>query len=145
MEITGGRHHRRSYVLRRPDADGESRRAHGRGRERRGGSLSALHIGRSRSANFVRAALDGFRAGHPARAAGPARRPRRAPAKAASARTSREAASPLARPLAPAEVDRLADEIADVASHIDAAEHRLLTLIRRFDEGAGWGLMSIGV
>jgi hypothetical protein len=51
----------------------------------------------------------------------------------------------LAPPLAPAEVDRLADEIADVASHIDAAEHRLLTLIRRFDEGAGWGLMSIGV
>jgi hypothetical protein len=44
----------------------------------------------------------------------------------------------LARPLAPAEVDRLADEIAEVASLIDAAEHRLLTLIRRFDEGSGW-------
>jgi hypothetical protein len=40
--------------------------------------------------------------------------------------------------LAPAEVDRLADEIAEVASLIDAAEHRLLTLIRRFDEGSGW-------
>jgi len=40
--------------------------------------------------------------------------------------------------LAPADVDRLADEIAEVASHIDAAEHRLLTLIRRFDEGEGW-------
>ena len=36
------------------------------------------------------------------------------------------------------EVDRLADEIAEVASLIDAAEHRLLTLIRRFDEGSGW-------
>jgi len=43
-----------------------------------------------------------------------------------------------APPLAPAEVDRLADEIAEVASLIDAAEHRLLTLIRRFDEGRGW-------
>ena len=44
----------------------------------------------------------------------------------------------LCLPLAPADVDRLADEIAEVASHIDAAEHRLLTLIRRFDDGAGW-------
>ncbi|MBM4246233.1 MAG: DUF222 domain-containing protein [Deltaproteobacteria bacterium] len=44
----------------------------------------------------------------------------------------------LAPPLAPAEVDRLADEIAEVASLIDTAEHRLLTLIRRFDEGSGW-------
>jgi len=44
----------------------------------------------------------------------------------------------LAPPLAPAEVDRLDDEIAEVASLIDAAEHRLLTLIRRFDEGSGW-------
>jgi len=44
----------------------------------------------------------------------------------------------LAPPLAPAEVDRLADEIAEVASLIDAAEHRLLTLIRRFDESSGW-------
>ena len=44
----------------------------------------------------------------------------------------------LAPPLAPADVDRLADEIAEVASLIDAAEHRLLTLIRRFDEGSGW-------
>ena len=41
-------------------------------------------------------------------------------------------------PLAPADVDRLADEIAEVASHIDAAEHRLLALVRRFDEGSGW-------
>jgi len=44
----------------------------------------------------------------------------------------------LAAPLAPTEVDRLADEIAEVASLIDAAEHRLLTLICRFDEGSGW-------
>jgi hypothetical protein len=44
----------------------------------------------------------------------------------------------IAPPLAPADVDRLADEIAEVASHIDAAEHRLLTLIRRFDESSGW-------
>jgi len=44
----------------------------------------------------------------------------------------------LAPPLPPADVDRLADEIAEVASLIDAAEHRLLTLIRRFDEGSGW-------
>ena len=44
----------------------------------------------------------------------------------------------LALQFAPADVDRLADEIAEVAPHIDAAEHRLLTLIRRFDEGSGW-------
>ncbi|MBY0279420.1 DUF222 domain-containing protein, partial [Candidatus Binatia bacterium] len=50
----------------------------------------------------------------------------------------RAALEHLAQPLAPAEVDRLADEIAEVASLIDAAEHRLLTLIRRFDEGSGW-------
>ena len=46
--------------------------------------------------------------------------------------------APTAAPLALAEVDRIADEIAEVASHIDAATHRLLTLIRRFDEGSGW-------
>jgi hypothetical protein len=43
-----------------------------------------------------------------------------------------------APPLPIADVDRLADEIAEVASHIDAATYRLLTLIRRFDEGSGW-------
>jgi hypothetical protein len=37
-----------------------------------------------------------------------------------------------------AEVDRLADEIAELAAHLDAATHRLLTLIRRFDTGSGW-------
>ena len=47
-------------------------------------------------------------------------------------------ASQPAPALAPADIDRLADEIAEVASHIDAAEHRLLTLIRRFDDGSGW-------
>lgn len=41
-------------------------------------------------------------------------------------------------PLAPADVDQLADEIAELSSHLDAATHRLLTLIRRFDEGSGW-------
>ena len=43
-----------------------------------------------------------------------------------------------APPLPPAAVDRLADEIAELSSHIDAATHRLLTLIRSFDEGSGW-------
>ena len=43
-----------------------------------------------------------------------------------------------ARPLPPADVDRLADEIAELSSHLDAATHRFLTLIRRFDEGEGW-------
>jgi len=42
------------------------------------------------------------------------------------------------QPLPPATVDRLADEIAALSSQIDAATHRLLTLIRRFDEGSGW-------
>jgi hypothetical protein len=45
---------------------------------------------------------------------------------------------PPSRPLPPADVDRLADEIAELSSHLDAATHRLLTLIRRFDEGSGW-------
>ncbi|MEW6269253.1 MAG: DUF222 domain-containing protein [Thermodesulfobacteriota bacterium] len=39
-----------------------------------------------------------------------------------------------------AAADELANEIAEVASHIDAATHRLLTLIRRFDEGGGWAV-----
>jgi hypothetical protein len=37
------------------------------------------------------------------------------------------------------EVDRLADEIAELSAHIDAATHRFLTLIARFDELEGWG------
>jgi hypothetical protein len=37
------------------------------------------------------------------------------------------------------EVNRLADEIAELSAHIDAATHRFLTLIARFDELEGWG------
>jgi hypothetical protein len=37
-----------------------------------------------------------------------------------------------------AEVDRLADEIAELSAHLEAATHRLLELIRRFDAGSGW-------
>jgi hypothetical protein len=44
------------------------------------------------------------------------------------------------RQLPPIDADRLADEIAEVASHIDAATHRLLSLIRRFDEDGGWAV-----
>ena len=36
------------------------------------------------------------------------------------------------------DVDALADRIADTAAHLDAATHRLLTDIRRFDEASGW-------
>ena len=36
------------------------------------------------------------------------------------------------------DTDRLGDEIAELAAHLDAATHRLLTLIRRFDEARGW-------
>ena len=37
------------------------------------------------------------------------------------------------------EVNQLADEIAEASAYIDAATHRLLTGIRRFDEAEGWG------
>jgi hypothetical protein len=37
-----------------------------------------------------------------------------------------------------AEADRLAEEIAELSAHLDAATHRLLELIRRFDAGSGW-------
>src|SRR5262245_44381080 len=37
-----------------------------------------------------------------------------------------------------AESDRLADEIAELSAHVDAATQRLLELIRRFDAGSGW-------
>src|SRR5262245_42718243 len=40
--------------------------------------------------------------------------------------------------LSPSEVDALADQIADVAAHIDAATHELLTRIRLFDQVGGW-------
>jgi Domain of unknown function (DUF222) len=38
-----------------------------------------------------------------------------------------------------ADTERLADEIAELAAHLDAATHRFLTLIGRFDESEGWG------
>jgi Domain of unknown function (DUF222) len=37
-----------------------------------------------------------------------------------------------------AELERLGDEIAELAAHLDAATARLLGLIREFDERAGW-------
>jgi hypothetical protein len=40
--------------------------------------------------------------------------------------------------LSPTEIDALADDIAVTASRIDAATHRLLTLIRAFDRAGGW-------
>ena len=40
--------------------------------------------------------------------------------------------------LSPAAIDALADDIAEVAAHIDAAVHRLLVLIREFDRVGGW-------
>lgn len=36
------------------------------------------------------------------------------------------------------DTDRLGDEIAELAAHLDAATHRLLTLLRRFDAAGGW-------
>ena len=46
--------------------------------------------------------------------------------------------------LAPAvrEADGLADEIAELSAHLDAATHRFLTLIRRFDDLRGWGMQG---
>ena len=40
--------------------------------------------------------------------------------------------------LPPTEIDALGDDIAVTAAHIDAATHRLLTLIREFDRAGGW-------
>lgn len=37
------------------------------------------------------------------------------------------------------DTERLADEIAELAAHLDAATHQLLTLIGRFDESEAWG------
>ena len=36
------------------------------------------------------------------------------------------------------DTDRLGDEIAELSAHLDAATHRLLMLIRQFDEAGGW-------
>ena len=38
-----------------------------------------------------------------------------------------------------AELERLGDEIAELAAHLDAATARLLDLIREFDARGGWG------
>src|SRR6185503_7013219 len=38
----------------------------------------------------------------------------------------------------PTDMERLGDEIAELSAHLDAATHRFLTLIRRFDEAGGW-------
>jgi Domain of unknown function (DUF222)/HNH endonuclease len=38
-----------------------------------------------------------------------------------------------------AQLERLGDEIAELAAHLDAATARLLDLIREFDERGGWG------
>ena len=37
------------------------------------------------------------------------------------------------------ELERLGDEIAELAAHLDAATARLLDLIREFDTRGGWG------
>ena len=39
-----------------------------------------------------------------------------------------------------AKLERLGDEIAELAAHIDAATYRLLVLIREFDQREGWGV-----
>src|SRR5438067_3797189 len=44
----------------------------------------------------------------------------------------------LATPHPAAELDRLGDEIAELAAHLDAATARLLELIREFDARGGW-------
>jgi hypothetical protein len=44
----------------------------------------------------------------------------------------------LPTPQAAAELDRLGDEIAELAAHLDAATARLLALIREFDARGGW-------
>ena len=47
-------------------------------------------------------------------------------------------ATPAALATPAAEADRLADEIAELSAHLDAATHRLLELVRCFDAGSGW-------
>ena len=37
------------------------------------------------------------------------------------------------------ELERLGDEIAELAAHLDASTARLLDLIREFDARGGWG------
>ena len=45
----------------------------------------------------------------------------------------------VATPETSAELDRLWDQIAELAAHLDAATARLLDLIREFDARGGWG------
>ena len=55
--------------------------------------------------------------------------------------SSPTASSPAARTSVPfADLERLGDEIAELAAHIDAATYRLLVLIREFDQREGWGV-----
>lgn len=42
------------------------------------------------------------------------------------------------QPSAKVELEALGDQIAEMAAHIDAAMHRLLTAIREFDQANGW-------
>ena len=42
--------------------------------------------------------------------------------------------------LALAELDRLGDEIAELAAHLEVATARLLDLIREFDARGGWNI-----
>jgi hypothetical protein len=53
--------------------------------------------------------------------------------------------SPTLEPLLPPQPDpkllvleRIGDEIAELSAHLQAAEYRLLCLIREFNEGGGW-------
>ena len=53
---------------------------------------------------------------------------------------SRVGIEPTSEPIvgSAAELDRLGDEIAELAAHLDAATARLLDLIREFDARGGW-------
>ena len=44
----------------------------------------------------------------------------------------------VATPEPSVELERLGDEIAELAAHLDAATARLLDLIRQFDARGGW-------
>src|SRR5712691_3870214 len=45
----------------------------------------------------------------------------------------------ISAPEAQSDLERLGDEIAELAAHLDAATARLLDLIREFDARGGWG------
>ena len=63
---------------------------------------------------------------------------RRAPRAAHAPPRGREVAWYDASHACTTDTDRLGDEIAELAAHLDAATHRMLTLIRRFDDARGW-------